>query len=213
MSICKALRKDHLGVQMALRHPLLDGKKMIGRGVFSMVFEGTRKNTVLKMTVDNIGYYAFNDYMCGVRHKHFPRVTDCHGEIGTVRLGKHEESIYLYEMERLQPLKVGSEARRLARSIANAAATASGQHFWRTSEDIRAMLTFGSMLQDKSLPRSIRNALQQLEEFCGRMPGGSVDLHMHNMMMRKNGDLVIIDPVANMQIWRNARDQLRQRGW
>jgi hypothetical protein len=213
MSLCKALRKDCWGVQAALRHPLLEGKKLIGRGVFSMVFEGTRKNTVLKMTVDNIGYYAFNDWVVGCRHRHFPRVVHSEGDIGSAKINGRDYSIYLFEMERLQPLAAGSEARRLARRIMNVSATASGKYHWKTGDDIRAMLTFGEMVRDSSLPRSVRNAVQQLEEFCGNVPGGSVDLHMHNMMMRKNGDLVIIDPVANMKIWRESMEQLKRRGY
>lgn len=213
MTICKALRKDCFGVQEALRHPLLDGKKLLGRGAFSMVFEGTRKNTVLKLTVDDIGYYAFNDWAVGCRHRHFPRIVKSHGDVGDTRINRRDYSLFLYEMERLAPLEVGSEARKLARRIMNVGATASGKYHWRTGEDVRAMLTFGEMVRDKSIPRSVRNAIQQLEEFCGSVPGGSVDLHMRNMMMRKNGDLVIVDPLANMKIWRESLEQLKRRGY
>ena len=211
MSMCKALRKDCWGVQSALRHPLLEGKKLIGRGVFSMVFEGTRKNTVLKMTVDDIGYYAFNDWAVGCRHRHFPRIIQSEGDIGSAKINGKDRSIYLFEMERLE--KLTGEARKLARQVMNVGATASGKYHWKTGDDIRAMLTFGEMARDKSLPRSVRNAIQQLEEFCGNVPGGSVDLHMNNMMQRKNGDLVIIDPIANMKIWRESLEQLKRRGY
>lgn len=211
MSMCKALRKDCWGVQVALRHPLLEGKKMIGRGVFSMVFEGTRKNTVLKMTVDDIGYYAFNDWAVGCRHRHFPRIIQSEGDIGCAKINGRDRPIYLFEMERLE--KLTGEARKLARQVMNVGATASGKYHWKTGDDVRAMLTFGEMVRDKSLPRSVRNAIQQLEEFCGNVPGGSVDLHMNNMMQRKNGDLVIIDPIANMKIWRDSVEQLRRRGY
>lgn len=204
MSVRKALRLDHWEVKNVLRHPLLEGKKPIGRGCFSAIFEGTRKNTVLKLTVDDIGYWLLNCWATKVEHKHFPRIVDRHGDIGTVKLGGTDYPLFLFEMEKLEKIKPGSDAKKLARRIQGVAQTASNKAGLWMRDDLRSVMMAQHMMQDTALPRSIRNALGQLENFCCNYPGGQMDLHMNNMMQRKNGELVITDPLANMSIWRKA---------
>ena len=41
-------------------NPLIAGKKPIGRGAFSMVFDGSKPSTVFKMTIDRAGYWLLN---------------------------------------------------------------------------------------------------------------------------------------------------------
>lgn len=204
MSIRKALRLDHWEVKSALRHPLLEGKKPIGRGCFSAIFEGTRKNTVLKLTVDDIGYWLFNCWATKVEHRHFPRIIDRHGDIGTVKLRGTDYPLFLFEMEKLEKIKPGTDTKRLAMKIQNTVRTASNKAGLWMRDDLRSAMMVQHMMQDTTLPRSIRNALGQLKNFCCNYPGGQMDLHINNMMQRKNGELVITDPLANMSIWRKA---------
>lgn len=204
MSIRKALRLDHWEVKSALRHSLLEGKKPIGRGCFSAIFEGTRKNTVLKLTVDNFGYWLFNCWTAKVEHRHFPRIIDSHGDIGTVKLGGTDYPLFLFEMEKLEKIKPGTDTKRLAMNIQNAVRTANDKVDLWMRNDLRSAMMVQHMTQNTTLPRSIRNALGQLENFCFSYPGGQIDLHINNMMQRKNGELVITDPLANMSIWRKA---------
>lgn len=204
MSIRKALRLNHCEVKNALRHPLLEGKKPIGRGAFSAVFEVTRKNTVLKLTVDDIGYRLFNCWAKRVKHWHFPRIVDRHGDIGTIKIDDRDYPLFLFEMEKLEKIQHGTDTKRLAMKIQNTVRAASGRAGVWMRDDLRSVMMVQHMMRDTSLPRSIRNALGQLENFCCNHSDGQIDLHMGNMMQRKNGDLVIIDPLANMSIWRKA---------
>lgn len=213
MSSCKALRMDCYGVKAALRHPLLEGKKMIGRGVFSMVFEGTRKNTVLKMTVDNLGYMMLNDRVSGIRHKHFPKVVETHDDIGETKIGAESHLVYLFEMERLEKLQKDSDAKRLARLITNVTGTTSMRHKGSWRDEYRSAELLKAMKTSDELPRSIKNALGRLEMFCRDIPGGTLDMHAGNFMQRKNGDLVMIDPIADMKLWEQAKVQVFVRGW
>lgn len=210
---CRALRLDQFGVKMARRHKLLEGKKPIARGAFSAVFEGRRKNTVLKMTVDDIGYFLFNDACAKVEHWHFPRVVENYFCIGDTIINGVEYPIYLYEMERLEKLKRSSDAGWLAALLTNASgkASASVSVGWRHEQYIVQTLT--GMLQDDRLPRSIHNALRMLLKFSQDVPGGTLDLHNANLMQRANGELVLADPIANMKIWDAAHQQVRVRGW
>lgn len=214
MSNIKALRLDQWGVKEARRHKPLEGKQIIGRGVFSAVFEGTRKNTVLKLTVDDIAYWSLNDIYVGVRHRHVPRVIANYREVGSAKINGRDYPIFLYEIERLE--RVNGEARRLAKLICNAESTSRQTLrgpgiFERPSAD----KVFATMAKDKALPRSVRNALCRLAEFAENVPGGDVDLHMGNFMQRANGDLVLSDPIANMSIWQEARHALgfRREVW
>lgn len=213
MSVCKALRKDHWGVKSALKHPLVAGRKIIGRGCFSLVFEGTKKNTVLKMTMDDIGYWMLNDYCMGVKHHHFPRVVESHGDIGETMIGKELFPIYLFEMERLVKLQSGSPAARLARLITQTSGTTSMSLNSHWKEDHHAQEVLGNMMANKQLPRSVRNALTKLCDFCHNFPGGMMDMHTGNFMQRRNGELVMIDPIANLRTFEKAQKQVHQRGW
>lgn len=209
----RAMRLDNWGVKDAMRHPLLEGKKIIGRGVFSVVFEGSRKNTVLKMTCDDIGYWAFNDYALRVQHRHFPRIVESHGDIGEIRIKGLGRSIYLFEMERLEKLQAGSDAKRLARLISKVGNATSARTAGHWTEHLRAATLLQQMAKDSTLPRSVRNALADLCRFCHDYPGGTLDMHGCNFMQRGNGELVMTDPIANMQIWMDAQAQVRMRGW
>jgi len=207
----KALRFDHWGVKQARKHEVLVGKKPIGRGTFSAVFDGTRKNTVLKMTVDDSAYWLLNDWAVCVNHWHFPRVVKNYGEIGNTRIGRFDFPIYLYEIERLE--KVSGPNKRLVNLICgaedNSRRMAMGKNW---EERPKAAKVLDLMLEDKALPRTIHNALRQLRNFADHMDG-SLDLHSGNFLQRANGELVMSDPIANMKIWDEARRQLARRGW
>jgi hypothetical protein len=214
MSAIKALRLDDRNVKSAMNHPLLKDKKPIGRGVFSAVFEGTRKNTVLKMTVDDISYCLLNDCTVGVKHRHFPRVIENHGDIGAARINWMHYPIYLYEVERLEKLKNGSDTKRLARMISKSQDKAHRRNsIYRLDDYTKAHIELTVMARDAMLPRSIRNALSLLSDFCSNMPGSVLDMHLGNFMQRKNGELVITDPLASAEIMNKASAQLSRRGW
>lgn len=202
-SINKALRLDDYGVKAAMRHDILLSKKPIARGAFSAIFDGTRKNTVLKMTVDNFGYYMLNDWACGVKHSMFPRVVGNHGEIGTIKSFTDDHPIYLFEMERLEKIQNASLAKRTARSIMNALnrAEKTVPQSMRYGE-MRTYMILNAASYDVSLSRMVRNALTQLADFSANMPGGTLDMHIGNFMQRKNGELVITDPIASMGVYR-----------
>lgn len=206
----KALRLNCFGAKEAMRHPLLAGKKPIGRGVFSAVFEGTKIGRVLKMTVDDIGYWLFNDRVAAVSHRHFPRITNDFGIIGEVVVDRQCLPIFLYEMERLEKLSDLSPAKRLARLMVTKSSKTWSKYCFRAEGATIAELQ--DLTRDNSIPRSVKNALRQLEDFCHNFPNASLDMHMGNFMERKNGDLVLIDPLANMGIWQSAQKATFREG-
>ena len=195
----KVLKLNDWRVKLALRHEALQGKKCIARGVFSAIYEGSKPNTVFKVTVDSFGYWMLNCAYYGVKHKHFPRIIEDHGVIGEIKLGCDEYPIYLFEMERLEKLEVGSGSRKVASGISSKSRRSIGKSYSRRclGDNDRASVVIGDMKKNTLIPRSIRSALGQLTEFCVNYPNASVDMHLGNFMQRKNGDVVITDPLMD----------------
>lgn len=176
--------------------PELKDKKLIGRGMFSAVFEGSRPDTVLKMTVDSVGYWLLNCCAAGVSGDHFPRVIKNHHDIGVVDVGKTEFPVYLFEMERLVKLKVGSATRKLARKISTSQLKIS-RASW--SSDVTGQL--GELANVAKLPETLRQAIRDVESFASNYPNAQLDMHMGNFMQRENGDLVITDPLFDVEVF------------
>lgn len=179
-----------------MQHKALRGKKVIARGVFSAVYEGSRPNTVLKLTADSYGYRMLNDWACCVKHRHFPRVKIDHEQIGDFRMNGEHFPLFLFEMERLEKLATGSDARRLASRISREQNNCTNDN-WNWPADDRARFGIMSMIETGNLNKSIKNALGELEQFCGNNPGAVLDMHLGNFMQRKNGELVITDPLCD----------------
>lgn len=82
--------------------PVLAGKKVVGRGEFSIVFEGDCRNTVLKLTVDET---AVNLLVMG-------RVNGCDGLVefieyhGHMNSSDHPGGVHLIELRRLEPIEL-----------------------------------------------------------------------------------------------------------
>lgn len=191
-----AFNLNHWKMRDLRQLPELKGKKLIGRGMFSAVFEGSTPDTVLKMTVDSVGYWLLNCCAAGVGGEHFPKVIKNHHDVGEVNVGKTEFPVYLFEMERLVKLKVGSAAKKLARKISTSQLKIS-RASW--SSDVTGQL--GELASVAKLPETLRQAIRDVENFAGNYPNAQLDMHMGNFMQRENGDLVITDPMFDTDVF------------
>lgn len=208
----RALRLDCPGIRFARQHKLLAGKSLIARGAFSAIFDGRKKDTILKMTIDDASYWLLNDPVVGVKHCRVPRVVENFGEIGEVRINGKGYAVYLYEIERLVKIQRGTPAARLAKFLMGRCQCCSdgSDSWWRDPEHAREV--FRELSKDGEITQSFRNAFARMADFC-RHVDCHIDLHSANLMRRPNGELVITDPIANMNIWTEAQEQLRRRGW
>jgi len=210
----KALRFDERGVKAARQHHLLKGKKMLGRGTFAAVYEGTREDTVLKLTVDEKNYWMHNDGYCRVRHQHFPRTVANEGEIGTTRIAGREFGLYLFELERLHKLRRGGSAKKLAAQICeveeSTTGTARGADWVNAGDTYRKL---AGMATSTALPPSVCAALDELADFTANVEGCAVDMHSQNFMERDDGTLVMSDPILDVNVWGAAQSQVVSRGW
>jgi len=206
MSIAKILKLDDWRVKLATQHEAIKGKKPIARGVFSAIYDGSRPNTVYKLTADSFGYWMLNCDYYGVKHRHFPKVFKNFGEVGEIKLGKKEFPLYLFEMERLE--RVSGEAKKQAQAIVRQQGKTL-TNAWQWPQLDRAFFCVQDMLRSKSFSRSVLNAFAQLEEFCCNYPGAALDMHIGNFMKRKNGELVITDPLMDKAVMAAKQATLR----
>lgn len=206
MSIARVLRLDDWRVKLAAQHEAIRGKKPIARGVFSAVYDGSKPNTVYKLTADSFGYWMVNCNHYGVKHRHFPKVHKDFGDIGVIKLNGKEFPLYLFGMERLE--KVTGEAKKQAQAIVRRQAHTL-TNAWKWPQLDRALFCVQDMLRDKTFPRSILSAFIQLEEFCCNYPGAAMDMHIGNFMKRKNGELVITDPLMDKAVMAAKQATLR----
>jgi hypothetical protein len=216
----KVLQLNDWRVKQALRHEALVGKKCIARGAFSAVYEGGRANTVIKVTTDSFNYWMLNCNVSAVDHRHFPRLVENYQDIGEISLNGQMFPIYAFEIERLQKLEIGSDTRKLASAIAQQHRSSKGKLTTARYRCRSKPMSAAEQIEDivkcaKNLPRSVKNALRQLENFCATCDDGGIQLDMHlgNFMQRKNGELVITDPLMDFNAYQARISQFRVRSW
>lgn len=220
----KILTLTHPSVRLARNHPAIKGRNLLGAGQFSAVFEGSRPDTVLKLTVDPAGYWLFNDDVVRCQGRHFPTTGEDYGQIDEVVVHANltngrprQVPIYLYEQERLEKLSQKSDQRKLAKSIINLSRQASNDPIYidtcakrrhpRLRDVDDARLTLQVMGRSQELPESVREAIGNLESFCQHFDDLFLDLHFGNFMVRPStGDLIFSDPFGCSSIFRGHKN-------
>lgn len=171
-------------------HPLLRGRRELGRGEYSIVLESDSPDRVLKVISSPADYFLYtaDDRPIG---PHFPTVFADHGTIGRAASGY---PFHLLEMERLYPLASGSEAASLARSLI--------EDYWKGCQQWVQLgsnmgrIALYHMVQGPQIASaSIHAALRALSDFIEEYQVHPDILNQDNMMMRKDGTLVFSDPV------------------
>lgn len=206
--IVKDLRKSH---------PMLQGRKLIGSGQFSGVFEGVTKGTVLKLSIDEASYLFHTDGFLKPSSHHFAQVTDNFGRVGTFTTSKNitrtalsnpvelQVPIYLYEVEMLQKIPQSTANHRLAKRLTRD---------WREQDGLSTCVDLRSRAKDiahhlrdnayyQHDNRSVMDAIDEIADFMmGYNEGGAfVDIHGANMMQREDGTFVFSDPVGDLRIY------------
>jgi hypothetical protein len=174
-------------------HPLLDGRRELGRGEYTIVLEGDTvdgQERVFKLVSDptDYAYYTAADRPTGT---HFPVVYADHGTAGK---SSHGFPFHIIEVERLYPLPTSGEAVEVATRITSSYFDAC--RLWRElAEGMGRIalhhLTVAPLGWTDAMQQSLK-ALSGFTEEYGALP----DLiKADNLMMRKDGTLVFSDPV------------------
>ncbi len=171
-------------------HPLLDGKREIGRGEYSIVLDKGDGKRVFKIISSPADYFLHtaDDRPTG---RHFPVVHADHGVIGRAASGY---PFHLLEMEKLHPLEQGSEAAVLALQLINLYWSACRQWSQLGTEMGRIALHHMAISPIGMAP-NMQAALKSLSDFVEEYRVLPDLLNPDNLMMREDGTLVFSDPV------------------
>lgn len=172
-------------------HPLLEGKKEIGRGQHSIVLDKGDGERVYKLVTSPADYWL-HTAADRPRGKHFPIVYADHGDVGVARSGYR---MYLLETERLYPLTPNAQAAVLASQLVQA--YWDGCLRWRElgAQMGRVAMYHLAVGGPFAWDQSLQAALKTLAEFVEDYEVMPDLLKTDNLMVRKDGTLVFSDPV------------------
>ena len=174
-------------------HPLLRGRKELGRGESTIVVEGDtidgqeRVFKILSSPTD-YAYYTADDRPTG---RHFPVVFADHGTAGKSSRGF---PFHIVEVERLYPLPGDGETAEAATKISTSYFDAC--MMWRDlAQDMGRIALHHLVVTPFGWADTLQQSLAALEKFSHEY-GALPDLiKADNLMMRKDGTLVFSDPV------------------
>lgn len=182
-------------------HPRLQGRTLLGRGVFSLVFDAGP--SVLKLTLDRVAYELAEQqasWSCAA----LPVTVALHGQVGMSAMGA---PLWLIEQERLERLPTGSAQRKDCLQVGRLMRRHASNHD-KVPDLLRAMLP---SVRNPSLA----DGLERLAEFAAARAGWApIDLHASNFMLRAaTAEAVISDPFIDHDTRQMAyRHDCRRRG-
>lgn len=201
------LNLTDFGTRKVLRKYGLTAARKIGRGEFCAVYEDS-PTTVLKLTADAIQLESVRDYLVGV---HFPKLIENEGYVG--EQSKGERSLFLFKAERLKPVREADPStRKLARQVLKAVEKANSsdeainrsnvQHTrFAYTQSLRAQATLELLMEDETLPASIREAFEDIHRMTLNYNDLVIDFHGPNLMVRGNDELVFNDVILDGELW------------
>lgn len=184
----KLFDRNDRGVRQALENPILKGKLVSGRGVYSVILGS--ETSVLKLTIDRVAY-ELAEHQSRWKCPALPEILDLHGVVGAIDIGL---PLFLFEMEPLNKLVAGTATRKRCLSIAN---------------KLRAELTKGESTPDRLRQVSKTKPIDEMSQalslladfFDSRWPYAGLDLHGANFMLRqRTGEAVITDPFMDLGV-------------
>ncbi|HRD33710.1 MAG TPA: hypothetical protein PLR02_05600 [Rhodocyclaceae bacterium] len=171
-------------------HPLLEGKREIGRGEYSIVLDKGDDERVYKIVSSPADYFLLtaDDRPSGT---HFPIVFADHGIVGRASSGY---PFHLIEMEKLYPLDAGSPAEDLAKRLIDIYWAACEQ--WSILGMDMGRIALHQLAQSSiDIGDAMQESLAALSDFIEEYQVLPDILNADNLMMRKDGTLVFSDPV------------------
>lgn len=179
-------------------HPLLNGRKEIGRGENTIVLDGEvvdGQARVLKVISSPTDYDFLTapDRPTGL---HFPVVHADHGKVGRSSRGF---PFHIVEVEKLYPLPSTGKANEIgaASDLASRISTSYCEACleWRhMSQKMGRMALHHLVVAPMDWPESILQSLMALEVFADEYEALPDLIKADNLMLRKDGTLVFSDP-------------------
>lgn len=174
--------KDFKVQRLRHQHPAFKNTKFLARGSFCGVYSMLQPDRVLKLTVDSC-HIAYLTDGCAPTGIHKPELLKDYGPVGTTEDGL---DLYLVEVEKLYPVRRGTENGLLAHRIVRFV-DRSGR-YPQGLEDI------------PGLTPSLVEFMTLLNQFIGNY-GCHSDARLANFMEREDGTLVLSDPVFDRELF------------
>ena len=160
-------------------HPLLDGKKEIGRGEYSIVLDKGDGERVYKIVSSPADYFLYTAED-RPRGEHFPIIHADHGIIGRAQSGY---PLHLLEMEKLYPLAEDAPAAELARRLIEVYCSAC-QQWCRLGADMGRIALYDMTMYPLALGTGMQKAVKALSDFVEDYQVLPDILNANNLMMR-----------------------------
>lgn len=195
---------------------VLHGAKKIGKGFFSGIYQGKNDKTVLKLSFCGVSYDFLKTKSA---NKHFPKIINDFGKVGTYTVGQGRKSchlykviefdtpLYLYEIEKLEKLNTANK--KFIGLLCNTI-----YKFWDEFAEINKEkkrknikensfeYSFKRLLETDILDGrdEFKQALMELLKYH-KKGKGIIDISSQNFMQRNDGTIVFIDPFCDKVIF------------
>lgn len=202
------LHLNNPGLKKIMRDNGLRKEDIVGRGAFSVVFNGRHENSVLKLTACDLSYSLMCDPLSAAyRHFALPTVIQDYGQVGLFfRNWRDEEQtpLYLYEIERLK--RCEGKQKKVASYL-----SAVGNRHYLKPENCTAKTFLDSSLElngskflskeDSELYSDLFDKIGMFLMDWGMGEKSGYDLHGSNFMARDDGSVVVTDPILSTDLF------------
>lgn len=199
----------HLTAEQLMKQVAKDyNLTVLGNGAFGHVLSTNNPDVVVKVFEQDDAYLSFVKYIQEHPNKHFPKIVS-NPRLMTAfykRYAFQSDQFVVLTIERLQELPKTIAA--FVEEVANADdlhdapiylpdGSTNGGDSWTADDDYdpEPSWTYLELSRDYPWIRSLWEAAKSM--FQSKLVKGNRDLHLGNLMMRKDGTIVITDPVSD----------------
>lgn len=180
------------------------GHKELGRGTFGVTLKHSTKPEVIKFWMTDSAYNDFINYVAAHPYKNFPTLYSKPKSISSFfrRTTNFPDKVNYVKMEALEKFKDNiNPIRDLFLMLSDEC-----DNHKDVDRIINTYLTVPNMTMNKNYLDLLNSVISDVPKFCHEMfemmhhvlkGKHYLDLHDENVMLRKNGELVITDPVVN----------------
>lgn len=178
-----------------VRHsPLLKEKKLVGKGSFSVLFEGETDRSIYRLSMDN----ATHEFALRAKQTGLKGVVRSLNDYGAVAIyqgnGSDPDYLWLAHVERLSPLTgFAAKHRSIARLLAHLTGEEDGLLLTEVDEREAVLEALPTAMADADSELVVHALAILLPEYLSR---ADFDLTISNFMVRPaTGEIVLSDPV------------------
>jgi hypothetical protein len=187
--------------------------KALGRGAFGVALKNSSKPEVVKFWISDSAYDAYVKYISEHPSKYFPKLYSKPKKLSAffLRTADFPDKVNYVKMEALE--RASMEEADIIAEIFNQLRKMPSKK--EVDAYVEKFLRSANNVFDEYMIKKLNKMVADVRDFCqemyemlrGTLGGGhSIDIHSENIMKRKNGELVITDPIYNHEDMMAAED-------